>query len=44
MQHLRLDEVVYRPLRERSAKTTFALAVRESDKSPLIPQFITVAQ
>jgi DNA-binding transcriptional LysR family regulator len=44
MQHIRLDEVVYRPLRERSAKTAFALAVREKDRSPLVQQFAAVAQ
>ncbi|MBX9841802.1 MAG: LysR family transcriptional regulator [Xanthobacteraceae bacterium] len=44
MQHLRPDTVVYRPLRERTVKTAFALVVRESDGSPLVAQFIAVTR
>lgn len=44
MRHLRLDEVFYRPLREKTVRTAFALAVREGDRSPLIPQFVAIAQ
>lgn len=44
MQHLRPNEVVYRQLRERTAKTAFALIARESDRSPLVAQFIAIAR
>ena len=42
IQNLRPDGVIYKPLRERTAKTAFALIVREGDRSPLVAQFIAI--
>ena len=44
MEQIRLPEVVYRRLSDKAAKTTFALAVRDNERSPLVPRFVAIAR
>jgi len=44
LKHIRLKQVVYRPFIPNVSKTAFALAVRSSDKTPLVNVFIETAK
>ena len=44
LKHIQLDQVTYRPLNASVRKTAFALAVRSSDRTPLVTGFIESAR